>query len=99
MGRGGYIYIMTNVNHTVLYVGVTSDLPGRTAKHRGKFYPKSFSSRYNVSKLVYYEKFSSIVDAIAREKQIKGGSRKKKETLINKLNPEWKDLYDVVKYW
>jgi putative endonuclease len=88
----GFAYIITNRHHTTLYVGVTSDLFGRTKKHRDKIYPKSFSARYNLCKLVYYERFDSITDAIAREKQLKAGSRKKKLDLINKYNPEWKDL-------
>jgi putative endonuclease len=94
--KGGFVYIITNAHHTVLYVGVTSNLFNRTIQHRDKIFPKSFSARYNLSKLVYYEIFDSIVDAIAREKQLKGGSRKKKESLINKFNPEWKDLFEVL---
>ena len=90
--KRGYVYILTNKRSTVLYVGVTSDLPGRIQKHKTKHYPKSFSATYNVSTLVYYEVFDSIVSAIAREKQLKGGSRKKKEELINSINPEWREL-------
>ena len=93
--KGGFVYIITNAHHTTLYVGVTSNLFNRTVEHRDKVFPKSFSARYNLNKLVYYEIFDSIIDAIAREKQLKAGSRKKKEILINKLNPEWKDLFDV----
>ena len=63
-------------------------------KHINKFYKKSFSARYNVNKLVYFETFSLIVEAIDREKQLKAGSRKKKEELINLLNPNWEDLYN-----
>jgi putative endonuclease len=99
MKKGGCIYIMTNNNNTTLYTGVTSDLKVRVYQHKNNFYPDSFSARYNLHKLVYYEAFNSIVDAIAREKQIKGGSRKKKEALIHGFNPEWKDLYDEVKEW
>jgi putative endonuclease len=94
--KGGFVYIITNAHHTVLYIGVTSNLFNRTIQHRDKLFPKSFSARYNLSKLVYYEIFDSIIDAIAREKQLKAGSRKKKEALINKLNPEWKDLFEVL---
>lgn len=93
---GGFVYILTNTHHTTLYVGVTSDLYNRTVDHRDKLFPKSFSARYNLNKLVYYEVFDAIVDAIAREKQLKAGSRKKKEALINKYNPEWKDLFDII---
>jgi len=90
--KGGYIYIITNKNNTVLYTGVTNDLKRRLIEHQSKLNPKSFASKYNLNKLVYYESFFLIGDAIAREKQIKAGSRKKKELLINRLNPEWKDL-------
>ena len=92
MERGGAIYILTNKNNTVLYTGVTSDLRKRLYEHRNKIYASSFTTKYNVSKLVYFEVFSLIEEAIAREKQIKGGSRKKKIELIESINPEWKDL-------
>ena len=90
--KGGYVYIITNKYNTVLYVGETSNLPGRIGEHRDKFYPKSFTAKYNIHKLVYFEVFDSIVDAIIREKQIKAGSRKRKEDLINSFNPDWIDL-------
>lgn len=99
MTKGGCIYIMTNKNHTTIYVGVTSALLHRMIEHREKKYPKSFTSRYNINKLVYYEAFHSIVEAIAREKQIKGGSRADKEKLIRTINPEWKDLFEDVRKW
>jgi len=92
MTKGGAIYILTNENNTTLYTGVTSNLVKRLFEHRSGKYPNSFTSRYGLSKLVYYEVFLRIEDAIAREKQIKGGSRLKKEKLINSINPEWKDL-------
>lgn len=95
---GGWVYIMCSLNHIALYVGVTSNLASRVYEHKHKVYTTSFSSRYNCIKLVYYKRFELIIDAIAEEKRIKGGSRKKKEILINGLNPEWKDLYDEVKY-
>ena len=87
-----YIYILTNKNKTVLYTGVTRDLEIRVWQHRTKAYKKSFTARYNVDRLVYYEHFTHIVEAIAREKQIKGGSRAKKEALINQENPNWNDI-------
>lgn len=96
MKRGGYVYIMTNKNRTTLYCGVTSDLPKRISEHKNHIHPKSFTARYNLEFLVYYEGFHRIEEAIAREKQIKAGSRKKKEELINGLNPQWKDLYSDV---
>ncbi len=90
--KPGFTYIITNTNNTTLYIGVTSDLSGRIKKHKSKFYPKSFSARYNLNKLVYYESFQMIGDAIAREKQLKSGSRAKKVKLIEQMNPNWKDL-------
>ncbi len=92
MKHGGAVYILTNKNHTTLYVGVTSDLQSRLNEHKLKKYPNSFTARYNLDKLVYYEAFHSIEEAVLREKQIKGGSRKKKEDLIRSINPDWQDL-------
>ena len=84
---------MTNVGNTVLYTGVTSDLHRRVAEHRnGK--GSKFTSKYNVTKLVFYESFCHVHDAIAAEKTIKAGSRAKKVELIESLNPEWLDLYE-----
>lgn len=96
MEKGGCIYIITNKNNKVLYTGVTSDLQSRIYQHKTKAYSKSFAAKYNVDRLVYYEVFHSIEDAIAREKQLKAGSRKRKLDLINNFNPEWKDLYDDI---
>ncbi|MGH7108955.1 MAG: GIY-YIG nuclease family protein [Stellaceae bacterium] len=87
------IYILTNKRHTVLYMGVTGELKRRIYQHREKMLP-GFTNRYNVSKLVYYECTDDAVGAIAREKQIKAGSRQKKIGLVSRLNPEWQDLYD-----
>ena len=94
--KPGFIYILTNKNNTTLYVGVTSHIVQRINQHKDKIFPESFSAKYNLNKLVYYEDFQEIGDAIGREKQIKGGSRQKKLDLINSKNPEWKDLYDEV---
>lgn len=99
MVKGGCVYIMTNNLHTTLYIGVTSDLFSRVLEHRGRKYPKSFTSRYNLVKLIYYESFYSIEEAIAREKQLKSGSRADKEKLIAVLNPEWDDLFEEVEKW
>lgn len=90
---------MTNAHHTTLYVGVTSDLFIRVIKHREKVYPKSFTAKYNLTKLVYYEVFHSIEEAILREKQLKAGSRTNKIVLIHSMNPEWRDLFDEVSKW
>lgn len=87
-----YIYIAANKNNTVLYTGVTNDLKRRVYEHKEKVVP-GFTSRYNIKKLVYYEAAEDVNSAIAREKQIKGGSRKKKLELIHNLNPGWEDLY------
>ena len=92
MERGGVIYILTNKNNTVLYTGVTSDLRKRLYEHKNKIYDSSFTKKYNVSKLVYFEVFSLIEEAIAREKQIKAGSRKRKIELIESINSSWEDL-------
>jgi len=94
--KKGAVYIMTSKNNTVLYTGVTSDLKGRIKKHREKTYKSSFTARYNVCKLVYYDWLDTIGEAIKKEKLIKGGSRKKKVELINSMNPEWKDLGDLL---
>lgn len=91
--RQSFIYILTNKYNNVLYTGVTSDLKKRIWQHREKLVD-GFTKRYNVTKLVYYEVFADIHDAIAREKQIKAGSRQKKIDLIVGMNPEWRDLYD-----
>lgn len=87
------IYIMTNKYNKVLYAGVTSNLQRRVAEHKDKTV-SGFTSQYNVTKLIYYEEYSTMDEAIAREKQIKGGSRQKKIDLIKNINPEWKDLHD-----
>lgn len=91
MQKGGYVYIVTNAHHTVLYTGVTSDLIKRIYEHKHKLI-KGFSHKYNCNKLVYWEKGEDIYHCIQREKQIKSGSRKKKEYLIEKTNPNWLDL-------
>ncbi len=86
-----YVYILTNKNHTVLYTGVTNDLTRRVWQHKEQTHD-GFTKWYNVKKLVYFESFTDVRDAIAREKQIKAGSRQKKIDLINSMNKEWRDL-------
>ncbi|MCX2745965.1 GIY-YIG nuclease family protein [Mangrovivirga sp. M17] len=99
MTRGGSVYILTNKNHTVLYIGVTSNLFNRISEHRSGVYNTSFTKRYNLELLIYFENFSSIEEAINREKEIKKWSRKKKEKLINRKNPLWNDLScDISEY-
>ncbi|MBI5217134.1 MAG: GIY-YIG nuclease family protein [Ignavibacteriae bacterium] len=83
---------MTNKNNTVLYTGVTNNLARRVWEHKEKIH-QGFTSRYNITKLVYYEVFRDPYNAIDREKQIKAGSRIKKINLVKKVNPSWEDLY------
>jgi len=93
--KQGFVYILSNYANTVLYVGVTSDLVKRVYEHKNKLCD-GFTSQYHINKLVYYECIEDISSAITREKQIKGGSRKKKIALIESVNREWKDLYDEI---
>ncbi len=95
MLRPAYVYILTNKGNRVLYTGVTNDLVRRVYEHREKL-NEGFTKRYNVGKLVYYESFTDIRTAIAREKQIKAGSRRKKLELVNRFNPDWRDLYQDI---
>ena len=92
MAKHFCVYIMTNKHHTVLYTGVTDSLARRVYEHRARIDPRSFTSRYNIDKLVYVEVFEYVTDAVAREKQIKKGPRKKKIELIESMNPTWEDL-------
>ncbi|MFD0931143.1 GIY-YIG nuclease family protein [Psychroflexus salinarum] len=94
--KPGFIYILTNKNNTTLYTGVTANLLQRIKQHQDKMNKKSFTARYNLNKLVYLEAFQMIGDAIAREKQIKAGSRAKKIALVESINPEWDDLTEKV---
>lgn len=86
-----YIYILTNKTNRVLYVGVTNNLPRRLYEHQNKLID-GFTKRYNLNKLVYFEEYSEIEMAIAREKQLKGWVRRKKNDLIESVNPSWNDL-------
>ncbi len=89
-----YVYILTNQNHTVLYIGVTNDLTRRVAEHKAGIH-EGFTKKYQVDKLVYFEESPSIMQAIEREKQLKAGSRAKKLALINESNPYWNELADT----
>jgi putative endonuclease len=95
MLKAGYVYLMTNKFNTVIYTGVTAELKMRVYQHKMKLI-KGFTEKYNINKLVYYEALTSINDAIAREKQIKAGSRQKKLDLITSKNPGLIDLYDKI---
>jgi putative endonuclease len=87
-----WVYFLTNRHHTTLYTGVSTDLSTRLWEHKSKQNKKSFSAKYNLHKLVYIEAFETLVEAIKREKYLKGKSRAFKEALINNTNPDWNDL-------
>ncbi len=93
--KKGYVYILTNTNNTVLYTGVTSNLSKRAYEHKNKMV-QGFTKKYNLHKLVYYEVFEDMINAIVREKQIKGWLRIKKLLLIEKANSGWVDLYESI---
>lgn len=99
MIRGGSVYIMASQRNGTLYVGVTSRLVQRVLEHKERIYPKSFTAKYGCNILVYYQTFNGIEEAIAEEKRIKGGSRSKKLKLIEGINPEWNDLWEIIKNW
>ena len=88
-----YVYILASATNYTVYIGVTSDLVRRVYEHRNHLDPDSFTSQYDVHKLVYFEQTSDVKAALEREKQLKGWRRSKKNALIETMNPEWKDLY------
>ena len=90
-GRHCCVYIMTTIRHSSLYIGVTNDLQRRVYEHKNKLM-RGFSSRYNITLLMHYEATSDVNAPIAREKQLKGWTRSKKDDLINSVNPRWPDL-------
>ena len=87
-----YVYMLANVTGTVVYTGVTNDVVRRVYEHKHNLDPNSFTAKYSVHKLVYYENTSSRYEAISREKQIKSWNRKNE--LVESMNPKWEDLYD-----
>lgn len=91
-----YVYILANNTNTVLYTGVTSNLIRRVWEHRQESDPQSFTSKYHVHRLVYFEETSDVRAAIEREKQIKGWNRARKNKLVEKKNPGWLDLYQQI---
>ena len=91
-----FVYILTNKWNTVLYTGVTNDLVRRVYEHKTHADPKSFTAKYKVTKLVYYEYTGDVRVALEREKQIKSWNRKAKENLINTMNQNWEDLYSSI---
>jgi putative endonuclease len=94
MERGGCTYILTNRFNNVYYIGVTSELYNRITDHKQKLYPKSFTAKYNCNKLVWFQVFLTIEEAIHREKQMKKWKRQWKIDLIERMNPNWLDLYN-----
>jgi putative endonuclease len=86
-----YVYLLTNWNHRVLYVGVTNDLTRRLYEHQNKLVT-GFTEKYNVDKLVYFEETNDVRSALSREKEIKKWRREKKDALVLAMNPEWRDL-------
>lgn len=99
MAKGGTVYIMSSLNNTTIYTGVTSDPLVRVQQDKNKTNPNSFTATYNCIKLVYYQFFETIEAAIEVEKRIKAGNRKQKEMLISQMNPDWKDLWEDIKDW
>ncbi len=93
--RRYYVYILSNDTNVALYIGVTSNLKRRVYEHKEKL-TKGFSEKYDIDKLVYYEVFSDPENAIVREKRLKGGSRVRKNKLVESMNPQWQDLYDEI---
>ena len=91
-----FVYILTNEHRNVIYTGVTNNLPKRIYEHKHHLDPYSFTARYNVTRLVYYEDASNPIAAIEREKQIKGWNRKRKNKLVESRNPDWVDLYEQI---
>ena len=91
-----YVYILSNDHKNVIYTGVTNDLVRRVYEHKHHLDKSSFTSKFNVENLVYFEITTDIDSAIAREKQIKGWNRKRKDKLIETLNPNWNDLYESI---
>lgn len=93
MNKKGYVYLLASKFNGTLYIGVTSDLVGRVYEHKMHLM-KGFTQQYNVTRLVWFEEFDRVTDAIYREKQIKKWNREWKISLIKKQNPSWKDLYN-----
>jgi putative endonuclease len=91
LNKNYYVYILTNWNNTVMYVGVTNELVRRVYEHKNKIY-EGFTKKYNLKKLVYFELFFDINEAIKREKEIKKWRREKKNKLVESTNPKWRDL-------
>lgn len=96
MEKKGYVYLLFNKRNGTIYTGVTSNLKQRVLEHKTKTHPDSFTAKYSIDKLGYFEEYVSIKEAIAREKQIKAGSRARKILLIESINPNWVDLFETL---
>ena len=95
-----YVYILTNANKNLIYIGVTNDLIRRVYEHKHHLDRESFTSKYNIDQLVYFEETSDVEAAIAREKQLKGWNRARKNKLVEGKNPEWDDIYtQILRIW
>ena len=88
-----FVYILANWSNVAIYTGVTNNLIRRVYEHKTHVDPNSFTAKYRIDKLVYYEVYTNMYNAIEREKQIKSWSRKKKNKLVSEMNPSWTDLY------
>ena len=91
-----WVYILSNKTGTTIYVGVTNNLMRRMYEHRNHLLPNSFTSKYDVTRLVYFESTSDAYAALTREKQIKGWNRRRKNALVESINPKWEDLYETI---
>ena len=91
-----YVYILSNVTHTVVYTGITRDLVRRVYEHRHHLDKGSFTDKYDVTRLVYYEHTTDVRAAIEREKQIKSWNRARKNRLVETMNPQWQDLWETI---
>ena len=91
-----YVYILANKTNVAVYTGITNDLIRRVFEHKHHMVPDSFTAKYSIDKLVYYEQTSDVLSAIEREKQIKSWKRKKKNELVETMNPQWLDLFDQI---
>ena len=96
MNMNYYVYILTNNHKNVIYTGVTNDLMRRVYEHKNHLDKGSYTARYNVERLVYFEVTADVNSAIEREKQIKGWNRKRKDKLVESKNPKWEDLYETI---
>jgi len=91
-----YVYILTNANKNLIYIGVTNNLIRRVYEHKHHLDKGSYTARYNIDQLVYFEETSDVEAAISREKQLKGWNRARKYRLVESKNPEWKDIYTQI---